>query len=54
MFSDFLGVSNLHDYIINMILRRKKSELPLFKKIIVYIYTVLFAVMVGFMSYVRN
>lgn len=52
MFSDFLGVSNLHDYIINMILRREKSNLPFFKKMTVYIYTVLFAVMVVLMGYV--
>lgn len=52
MFSDFLGISNLHDYIINMILRREKSDLPFLKKIIVYIYTILFVVVVVFMGYV--
>lgn len=49
MFSDFLGVSNLHNYIINMILRREKVELSFFKKLILYIYSVLFVVVVVFM-----
>lgn len=52
MLSDYLGVSNLHDFTINVIFRRKKCNCSRIKKAIIYAYTVMFVGMVALIVYI--
>ena len=54
MLSDFLGVSNLHDFIFNIIFNRKECNCSSVKKAIIYLYTVMFAGMVALIAYIMT